>query len=73
MDMTGTEMNTALRRKLPVDIYAVVAGDLDRMVNLWDLAKFAEFAPSPEVLGGNLDMTIKIARKLSAAGEGHGA
>jgi len=73
MDMTGTEMNTALRRKLPVDTYAVVAGDLDRMVNLWDLAKFAEFAPSPEVLGGNLDMTIKIARKLSAAGEGHGA
>lgn len=72
MDMTGTEMRQALKRKLQPDEFTAVAGDLDRMVDLWDLTKFAEFAPSPEVLGANLDMTIKIARKLSAAEEDHG-
>ena len=72
MDMTGTEMNSALKRALPPEKYAPLAGDLESMVNLWDLAKFAEFAPSPETLGANLDMTIKVARKLSVAEGEHG-
>lgn len=39
--------------------------DIDRVLNLWDLMKFAEFVPSKEILEGNMESTIALAKKLA--------
>ena len=37
---------------------------LERIMNLWDMTKFAEFNPSKELLSANLDETSSLAEKM---------
>ena len=67
-EMTSEEIDAMLSRVMPRPLYA---GCRDRMMNsflLWDLSKFAEFAPSQAILLANCEGTRKLAVDL--AGEG---
>ncbi len=68
MDMTVTEIRAALRKTLPEEMFKRNEGDIDAVLNLWDLAKFAEFAPSEETMKVNFAATVRLAKNLAGAG-----
>ena len=70
LDFDGTEMTTEeisqiLEKKLPQKNYKENYSEIIRSLQLWDLAKFAEFTPSSDVLLDNLEKTIRLAKFLS--------
>ncbi len=68
MDMTVTEIRMALQKTLPRVLYKRNESDIDAVLDLWDLAKFAEFSPSEETLKINFETTVRLARNLAGAG-----
>jgi hypothetical protein len=66
MEMTGSEMIAALKNCLSPMTFSRYSDDFQNVINLWDLTKFAEFMPSGEAMSGNMDETIKLAKRLSA-------
>lgn len=68
MDMTVTEIRKALEKTLPRALFKRNESDIDAVLNLWDLAKFAEFSPSQETLKANFEVTVRLAKNLSGVG-----
>lgn len=68
MDMTVTEIRSALQKTLPGAMYKRNESDIDAVLNLWDLAKFAEFAPTEETLKANFEVTVRLAKNFAGAG-----
>ena len=71
LDMTVSEIHRALAAHLPKDIYKRNEDDIRGVLDLWDLAKFAEFAPSQESLKLNMEAAVRLAKNLSGV-RGHG-
>lgn len=73
-EMTTDEIYGELRRVLDRRREADLAWDIKEKFNLWDLAKFAEFVPSAEVMLESHEKALKAARRLSrielSAGKG---
>ncbi len=67
MDMTVTEIHRALETHLPRAMYAKNEDDIRAVLDLWDLAKFAEFAPSEESLRLNMETCVRLAKNISGA------
>ncbi|HSV97617.1 MAG TPA: hypothetical protein VLM75_11895 [Spirochaetota bacterium] len=65
MEMTGLELAASLERHLGQAAFSRLRGDLERITGLWDLAKFAEFAPSPGALGDNLEQAMDLGRRIA--------
>ncbi len=65
MEMTGLELADSLERYLGQTVYSRLRGDLSRVTGLWDLAKFAEFAPSSAALGDNLELAMDLGRRIA--------
>ena len=68
MEMTVREIMHALEERLTglgFQRHRIEAG---RILDLWDLTKFAEFIPSRDELNSNLESTVKLARRLSSEG-----
>ena len=65
MEMTGLELAAALERHLGDAAFGRLRDDLSRVTGLWDLAKFAEFAPSAAGLGENLDLAMNLGRNIA--------
>jgi hypothetical protein len=70
-DMTVSEIHRALAVHLPKEIYKRNEDDIRSVLDLWDLAKFAEFAPSEESLKLNMEAAVRLAKNLSGV-RGHG-
>ncbi len=64
-DMTTYEIEKKIRKVFPRGLYDGCSGDIMRNFNLWDLSKFAEFAPTKEQLHASLAETIRLARTIS--------
>lgn len=64
-DMTTYEIEKKIKKVFPRSLYDGCAGDIMRNFNLWDLSKFAEFAPTREQLHASLAETIRLARTIS--------
>ncbi len=64
-EMTSDELIRELRRVLPLYLFSRYEQDFDKSFQLLDLAKFAEFTPSVEILTANLDGTVRLAMNLS--------
>ncbi|MBP7584418.1 MAG: hypothetical protein KBA61_10315 [Spirochaetes bacterium] len=67
MDMTVTEIHRAMETHLPRVMYAKNEDDIRAILDLWDLAKFAEFAPSEESLRLNMETCVRLAKNISGA------
>lgn len=67
MDMTVTEIHRALATHLPRAMYKKNEDDIRGVLDLWDLAKFAEFAPSQETLRLNMESSVRLAKNISGA------
>jgi len=67
LDMTVTEIHRALAAHLPRAIYKRNEDDIRSALDLWDLAKFAEFAPSRETLRLNLEAAVRLAKNLAGS------
>ncbi len=65
MEMTSDEIDKNLRKYLTKYIYGKYGDKISKSFDLWDLSKFAEFAPSEEILMDNYDNTRKLAVNLS--------
>ncbi len=65
LEMTNPEILRALENRLSALRYGRIYADVERILYLWDLAKFAEYAPPAEILLSNLDETTAAARRLS--------
>lgn len=68
IDMTVSEIRRALAKTLPRAMFSKNESDIDAVLNLWDLAKFAEFSPTQETLKANYETTVRLAKNLSGAG-----
>jgi hypothetical protein len=64
-EMTTDEISSRLKKFMPREIYSVCGDEIISNMRLWDLSKFAEFAPSKELLMNNLDATVSVAKKIS--------
>ncbi len=67
LDMTVTEIHRALRENLHGAVYKRNEDDIRSVLDLWDLAKFAEFAPSRETLKLNLEASVRLAKNLAGS------
>jgi hypothetical protein len=72
-EMTTDELRQAVKPYLPGGILKKYERDLDDILNLWDLSKFAEFRPSDETLSLNLKNTNNLAENLNRDLENYGA
>jgi hypothetical protein len=72
-EMTTDELREAVKPYLPGGILKKYERDLDDIMNLWDLSKFAEFRPSDEILSANLKNTNNLAENLNRDLENYGA
>lgn len=68
-EMTTWEISLVLGSVMPDHIYTQYSSDIIDIMNFWDLSKFAEFAPSRELLEQNYRSTLDVALKLSTGGE----
>lgn len=68
MEMTVREIMHALEERLTGMGFQRHRIEAGRILDLWDLTKFAEFIPSQEELNSNLESTVKLARRLSSEG-----
>lgn len=64
MEMTSSEILKMLNDQMPSSIYSGIFEDMQGVLYLWDLSKFAEFVPSAGVFNANLESTVKLAKKL---------
>jgi len=64
-EMTSDEIQVMIQKKLPEKVYQKYHQDIIKKLQLWDLAKFAEFTPSKEILLENLEQTLHLAKFLS--------
>lgn len=64
-EMTTEEIRLALKNVIPVVAYKKYEEDIMKSFQLLDLAKFAEFMPSEEILFSNLELMIRLAKNLS--------
>jgi len=64
-EMTSDEIDHLLKKVMPARDYSRYGDAIMQSFHLWDLSKFAEFAPSREILEANLEKTEKLARNLS--------
>ena len=67
MDMTVRELYRAFEERLPAAVFKKNEDDIRDVLDLWDLAKFAEFAPAEETLIRNMETTIRLAKNLAGA------
>ena len=68
-EMTTWEISRILGSVMPEDVYGRYSSDIIEIMNFWDLSKFAEFAPSQELLENNFKSTLDVAGKLFSGGE----
>jgi hypothetical protein len=64
-EMTTYEIEKKIKKVFPKNIHDAYAGQIMDGFNLWDLSKFAEFTPSPELLHASLVKTVDLAKKIS--------
>ena len=69
-EMTTEELRPVLKRRLAAAHESRRFDDIMGCFNLWDLSRYAEFAPSREILENNLALTRKLADMLYR-GESH--
>lgn len=65
IEMTSDEINKKMKKVLR-NSSGKNGADIARLFELWDLAKFAEFAPSAETLKLNLELAQRAAERLSS-------
>ncbi|HNR90162.1 MAG TPA: hypothetical protein PKM65_17630 [Spirochaetota bacterium] len=73
MEMTASEIVHYLETLPGRTTIGKYRDDIDRVLNLWDLMKFAEFVPSKEILEGNMESTVALAKKLAMEYRPYGA
>lgn len=66
LEMTRTEIINIIKKKLSRLVFEKYRDDSMKVLDLWDLTKFAEFTPSSELLLANLDLTITLAKRLAS-------
>ena len=64
-EMTTDEIAANIKKYMSYNIYSIYGEEIIRNMRLWDFSKFAEFAPSSELLVQNLNDTINTAKKIS--------
>jgi hypothetical protein len=64
-EMTTDEIASSIKKYMQYDLYSIYGDEIIKNMRLWDFSKFAEFAPSTELLVLNLNDTIKTAKKIS--------
>jgi len=64
-EMTTDDIESEIKKYMPSDLYSICGAEIISNMRLWDFSKFAEFAPSAELLLENLDATISYAKKIS--------
>lgn len=60
VDMTNEEIYCEMKNHLTGDVLLKVMDEMHKLMDLWELSKFAEFTPSNEVLVKNLNDTEKF-------------
>jgi len=65
MEMTSLELAASLEGRLGEAARSRLRDDFDRVTGLWDIAKFAEFAPSASSLGENLELAMELGRRIA--------
>lgn len=63
-EMTSYEIEKKIRKIFPGSLQFRYSDTIMESLNLWDLSKFAEFAPSKEILRGNLERIIALAKNI---------
>jgi hypothetical protein len=64
-DMTSEEINGKLKIVFTKEMFNKYYGQIIKCFELWDISKYAEFAPGADILSDNLAKTINLARELS--------
>lgn len=64
-EMTTHEIEKQVRRIFPRALFDRRYEELMRILNLWDLSKFAEFMPARDALADNLRATVNLARRIA--------
>ncbi len=64
-EMTTDEIALNIKKFMPHELYSVFGDEIIKNMRLWDYSKFAEFAPSTELLLNNLDAAVSVAKKIS--------
>jgi hypothetical protein len=64
MEMTSDEISRWIGKVLPQPLSRKYGVSFSRCFNMWDLSKFAEFAPSGDMLLENCSMTKRLAEEL---------
>ena len=68
-EMTPDEIMSAMKKCVAPVIYEKYQQELSSILSLWELAKFAEFAPSEEIMWKNVLATEAFAARLAAEAE----
>ena len=68
VEMTTDQISTLIKQKLTKQQFEVIGVHIINSFYLWDLSKFAEFAPSKEILLKNHKDIMKLAEKLFIGG-----
>ncbi len=64
-EMTTHEIQRKIKKVFPRNIHDAYAGQIMDAFNLWDLSKFAEFTPTPELLHASLGRTVDLAKTIA--------
>lgn len=64
VEMTTDEIASSIKKFMPPRIYSACGEEIISSMRMWDLSKFAEFAPSRELLLNNIDATVSVAKKI---------
>ena len=64
-EMTTDEIALKIKEYMPHSLYSFYGEEIIKNMRLWDFSKFAEFAPSTELLFQNLNDTINTAKRIS--------
>jgi len=64
-EMTTDEIASKIKKYMPNELYSIFGDEIISNMRLWDFSKFAEFAPSRELLLENLEATISVAKRIS--------
>ncbi|OHD64684.1 MAG: hypothetical protein A2176_10270 [Spirochaetes bacterium RBG_13_51_14] len=65
VEMTTYEIERKIAKIFPKYARERYGGEIMENLNLWDLSKFAEFAPSREILHANLNRTVDLGKNIS--------
>jgi len=64
-EMTSEEINSILFKKLGSIYYKQFGDEIMKFFRLWDISKFAKFAPSDEILKANIISVSNLAERMS--------